>query len=243
MPHSEIRKAAVLLASLPKAEAAQLMAQLSPKQVALVSTEIAAIGTLSSDEQESAIRQFAEATPGSLRPGPGGLGRGPIEKTWGEDASGTSELVRQRIEAIPFDFLRKVDSQNLLPFILDEHPQTIALILSHLQPAQAADILSSLPSDRQPAVIRRIAGMGRINREIIHEVETGLERRLSSLMSQQSESAGGVERVADILGATDSATERSLLESLAREDPELVEELRRSTIVFDDISRLPSKAV
>ncbi|MEX0711359.1 MAG: hypothetical protein WD278_03365 [Pirellulales bacterium] len=224
MPHSEIRKAAVLLASLPKEEAAKLMAKLSPKQVELVSSETAAIGTLSSDEQESAIQEFAEAAPRSL-------GKGP------------DILVQQQIEAIPFDFLRQVDSRNLLPFILDEHPQTIALILSHLQPAQAAEILSSLPSDRQPAVVRRIAGMGRINREIIHEVETGLERRLSSVMSQQFDSAGGVERVADILNATDSATERRLLENLAREDPELVEELRRSTIVFDDISKLPSKAV
>ncbi|MEX2559801.1 MAG: hypothetical protein WD403_07790 [Pirellulales bacterium] len=224
MPHSELRKAAVLLASLPKEESAQLMAKLSPKQVELVSIETAAIGTLSSDEQESAIKEFAEAAPRSL-------------------GNGSAGLVQQQIEPIPFDFLREVDSQNLLPFILDEHPQTIALILSHLQPAQAADILSSLPSDRQPAVIRRIAGMGRINREIIHEVETGLERRLSSMMSQQFDTAGGVERVADILNATDSATERRLLENLAREDPDLVEELRRSTIVFDDISKLPSKAV
>jgi flagellar motor switch protein FliG len=199
----EIRKAAVLLASLPKEEAAKLMARLSPKQVELVSSETAAIGTLSSDEQESAIQEFAEAATSSL-------------------GKGSDILVQQQIEAIPFDFLREVDSQNLLPFILDEHPQTIALILSHLQPAQAADILSGLPSDRQPAVIRRIAGMGRINREIIREVETGLERRLSSVISQQFDSVGGVERVAEILNATDSATERSLLENLAYEDPELV---------------------
>ncbi len=97
---------------------------------------------------------------------------------------------------MPFGFLQKVDSQNLLTFIIDEHPQTIALIISHLPASQAADIISGLPSDRQLAVVRRIATMGQTSPEIIHEVEKGLEHRMSSVMSQQFENAGGVESVA-----------------------------------------------
>src|SRR6185312_10744126 len=121
--------------------------------------------------------------------------------------------------------------------------QTIALIISHLQPSQAASIISGLPSDRQLAVVRRIATMGQTNPEVIHEVEKGLEHRMSSVMSQQFENAGGVESVAEILNVTDRATERSLLENLAQEDPDLVEEIRRLMFVFEDIVKFSSKDV
>ena len=149
--------------------------------------------------------------------------------------------VRQSIEAIPFGFLKKVDSQNLLTFIVDEHPQTIALILSHLRPQQAADVVAGLPADRQLAVIRRVANMGQTSPDIINEVERGLEHRMSSVMSQQFQNAGGVDNVAEILNVTDRATERSLLENLAQEDPNLVEEIRRLMFVFEDISKLSDK--
>ena len=129
------------------------------------------------------------------------------------------------------------------PFIMDEHPQTIALILTHLQPAKAADIIAGLPSDRQLAVVRRIATMGQTNPEVIHEVEKGLEHRMAAVMSQQFENAGGVGSVAEILNVTDRATERSLLENLAQEDPELVEEIRRLMFVFDDIIKFSAKDV
>ncbi len=153
------------------------------------------------------------------------------------------ENVRQQIEAVPFGFLQKVDSQHLLTFIMDEHPQTIALILSHLPPARAAEIIGGLPSDRQLAVIRRVAHMGQTNPEIIHEVEKGLEHRMASVMSQQFETAGGVQNVAEILNVTDRATERGLLENLAQEDPDLVEEIRRLMFVFEDICKFSSKDI
>ncbi len=166
-----------------------------------------------------------------------------IEKALGKNASGTIDTVRQSIEAVPFGFLQNVDTQNLLTFIIDEHPQTIALILSHLPPAHGAEIIAGLPSDRQLAVIRRVATMGQTNPEIIQEVERGLESRMSSVMSQQFEKAGGVPTVAEILNVTDRATERSLLENLAQEDPDLVEEIRRLMFVFEDINKFSNKDV
>ena len=144
---------------------------------------------------------------------------------------------------MPFSFLQSVDSQNLMTFIIDEHPQTIALILSHLPPSYGAEIIAGLPSDRQLAVIRRIAIMGQTNPEIIQEVERGLESRMSSVMSQQFEKAGGVSTVAEILNVTDRATERGLLENLAQEDPDLVEEIRRLMFVFEDINKFSGKDV
>lgn len=242
---SSLRKAAILLMSLPEEEAAQLLGKLDHKQVEMVSIEIAKMGLVGGDEQETAIHEFAKCNPQSLGGESGGLdvARKLVEKALGKNAHQTIDTVRQQIEALPFGFLQKVDSQNLLTFLIDEHPQTIALILSHLPPQQAADIISGLPSDRQLSVVRRVATMGQTNPEIIHEVEKGLERRMASVMSQQFENAGGVASVAEILNVTDRTTERNLLENLAQEDPALVEEIRRLMFVFEDISRFSDKDV
>lgn len=245
MPTPLIRKAAILLMSLPEDDAGKVMSRLTAKQVEAVSVEIAKLGLISTEEQDNAIKEFADASPSSIGAGTGGLdlAKSLVERALGKNAMPTIESVRQQIEAMPFGFLQKVDSQNLLTFIMDEHPQTIALIISHLQASQAADIISGLPSDRQLAVVRRIATMGQTNPEIIHEVEKGLEHRMSSVMSQQFENAGGVESVAEILNVTDRATERGLLENLAQEDPDLVEEIRRLMFVFEDIVKFSNKDV
>ena len=144
---------------------------------------------------------------------------------------------------MPFGFLRNVDSQNLLTYIIDEHPQTIALIMSHLPPSFGAEILAGLPEARRLSVVRRIATMGQTNPEIIREVEKGLERRMSSVMSQSFENAGGVEAVAEMLNVSDRATERALLDNLAEEDPELVDEIRRLMFVFEDIGKFTDKDI
>ncbi len=166
-----------------------------------------------------------------------------VERALGKGANITLDNVRQSIEALPFGFLQKVDSQNLLTFIIDEHPQTIALILSHVPPSQAADILSGLPAEQQLPVIRRVATMGQTSPEIIREVEKGLENRMSSLMNQQFENAGGVSTVAEILNVVDRATERTLLENLAQEDAALVDEIRRLMFVFEDIAKLSDRDI
>ena len=245
MATTDIRRAAILLTSLPEDQAVQLLARLEPKQVEAVSIEIAKLGGIAPDEQEQAILDFAHANPNALSGGRGGLevAKSLVERALGKAAGATLETVRQSIEALPFGFLQKDDSQNLLTFIVDEHPQTIALILSHVPPSQAADILSGLPGPRQLSVVRRIATMGQTSPEIIHEVERGLENRMASVMSQQFEKAGGVENVAEILNVIDRATERSLLENLAQEDPDLVEEIRRLMFVFEDITKFSDRDI
>jgi len=242
---SDIRKAAILLMSLPEEQAAQLMSKLAPKQVEQVSIEIAKLGRLGAEEQEGVIHEFADSNPSSLGLAGGGidLAKSLVEKALGNRAGQTLDVVRQSIEALPFGFLKKVDPQNLMTFIIDEHPQTIALVLSHLPPAYGAEIIKGLPAERQLAVIRRIAHMGQTNPEVIQEVERGLETRMSSLMNQSFEKAGGVNSVAEILNVSDRATERVLLESLSQEDPELVEEIRRLMFVFDDLCKLSDKDI
>ena len=240
-----LRKAAVLLMSLPQEEAAQLLTKLAPKEVEAVSIEIAKLANVSGEEQENVINEFAAVNPSAVAGSAGGLdlARALVEKAMGKNAVSTLDNVRQSIEAVPFGFLKNVDSQNLLTFIIDEHPQTIALILCHLSPTQAADIIAGLPSDRQLSVVRRIATMGQTNPEIINEVERGLENRIAGVMSQSFENAGGVESVAEVLNVIDRATERSLLENLAQENPDLVEEIRRLMFVFEDINKFSNKDI
>jgi len=131
----------------------------------------------------------------------------------------------------------------LLTFITDEHPQTIALIVTHLNPVQGAGIINGLPPERQLAVIRRIATMQQTNPEIIKEVEKGLEGRMSSLMNQKLERAGGVDSVAEIMNVIDRGTGRTIMENLAQDDPELVEDIRRLMFVFEDINKLADQDI
>lgn len=239
----EVRKAAILLTCLPEEQAAQILAKLSPKQVEAVTIQIAKLGRLSSDEMESVVREFAESNPHSLGGEQGGVevAKSLVEKAFGDKAGGTLENLKHSIEALPFHFLKKVDPQNLLTYVIDEHPQTIALILSHLPPAYGAEIVKGLPADRQLAVIRRIANMGQTSPEVIQEVERGLEHRMSNLMSQSFQKAGGVNSVAEILNVTDRTTGRTLMENLAQEDPALVEEIRRLMFIFEDLCKLSDK--
>jgi flagellar motor switch protein FliG len=241
---SDLHNAAVLLMSLPEEEASQLLAKLDAKQVEQVSIEIARTRAVTSEEQERVVKDFTDASPSfGLRGGGLELAKTLIQKALGPNAAAALVNIRQSIEATPFGFLRHVDSQNLLTYIIDEHPQTIALIMSHLPPNYGAEILAGLPEQRRLAVVRRIATMGRTNPEIIREVEKGLERRMSSVMTQSFEHAGGVEAVAEMLNVSDRATERALMDSLAQEDAALVEEIRRLMFVFEDIARFTDKDI
>lgn len=241
---SDIRSAAILLMSLPEDSAGELMAKLDPKEVEQVSIEIARTRSVSGEEQEHVMREFTEASP-SLSGRGGGLelAKALIQKALGANAAPVLASIRQSIESVPFGFLRHVDTQNLLTYIIDEHPQTIALIISHLSPNLGAEILSGLPEAKRIAVVKRVATMGRTNPEVIREVERGLERRMSSVMSQSFENAGGVKAVAEMLNVSDRTTERTLLESLGEDDPELVDEIRRLMFVFEDILRFTDKDI
>jgi len=166
-----------------------------------------------------------------------------VQKALGSKAAGTLDNIRQSIEEVPFAFLRNVDSQNILTYVADEHPQTIALILSHLPASASAAILAGLPPERQLSVVQRVAHMGQTSPDMIKEVEAGLERRMSSVMSQSFENAGGVDAVAEILNVSDRATERSILENLTHEDPDLVDDIRRLMFVFEDINKFSNKDI
>lgn len=241
---SDVHGAAILLMSLPQEDASMLLSKLDSKQVEQVSIEIARLRNVSAEEEETVIKTFAETTP-NTGGGGGGLevAKSLLQKALGSGANAALDTVRQSIEAMPFAFLRHVDRQNILTYLIDEHPQTIALVMSHLPPSFGAEILTGLPEEKRLTVVRRIAKMGQTNPDIIREVEKALESRMSNVMSQSFENAGGVEAVAEMLNVADRATERALLDRLAEENPDLVDEIRRLMFVFEDIAKFADKDI
>jgi flagellar motor switch protein FliG len=143
----------------------------------------------------------------------------------------------------PFDFARKAEPSQILNFIQSEHPQTIALILSYLDPAQAGQILSELPHEDQADIARRIALMDSTSPEIINEVEQLLERKLSTTVTQDYTQTGGIEAVVDVLNGVDRSTEKTILEALEIQDPELAEEIKKRMFVFEDIVTLDNRSI
>jgi flagellar motor switch protein FliG len=143
----------------------------------------------------------------------------------------------------PFDFIRRTDPAHLLNFIQQEHPQTIALILAYLEPQKASIILGALPHDIQSDVAKRIATMDRTSPEVLREVERVLEKKLSTLSSEDYTAAGGVENIVEILNLVDRSTEKGIIESLEEEDPELAEEIKKRMFVFEDIVLLDDRAI
>ena len=147
------------------------------------------------------------------------------------------------LQVKPFEFVRKTDASQLLNFIQDEHPQTIALILSYLPAGQAAQIISALPPDRQADVAMRIATMDRTSPDVIKEVERVLETKLASLVNQEYNVIGGVDAVVEILNTVDRGTEKHIMESMEIEEPELADEIRKKMFVFEDILLLDDRAI
>ncbi|MER2237427.1 MAG: flagellar motor switch protein FliG, partial [Psychrobacillus sp.] len=147
------------------------------------------------------------------------------------------------LQVRPFDFARRAEPTQLFNFIQNEHPQTIALILSYLEPQQAGIILSSLPQEVQADIARRIATMDSTSPEVISEIESVLERKLSSTVTQDFTETGGVDAVVEVLNGVDRTTEKTILDALEIQDPELAEEIKKRMFVFEDIVTLDNRSI
>ena len=240
-----LRKAAILLLSLKQDEAAQILKRLPANAIEEVSREIAALGEIAPANRRDVFGEFYNLALGNTWASEGGLeyAKALLIKTLGDDAKAIIKQVSQSVQTTPFSFLQKAESENLLTFIQDEHPQTIALILAHLPPQTASEIMVGLPAAKQVEVVKRIANMEQTNPEVIKEVERGLEHRLSDIVSQTFEKAGGVDTVAEILNLADRSSEKNIMEGLEAEDPDLVEQIRRLMFVFEDILLVNDKGI
>jgi flagellar motor switch protein FliG len=243
---SGVRKSAILLLSLSEEQASEILKRLPPEAVEEVSREIAGIREIPNETRQEIFGEFYNLALANSYLSEGGLdyAKALIRKSLSAaDADRIIKQVTQQVQTTPFSFLQKAESENLLTFIQDEHPQTIALILAHLAPQKASEILVGLPSQKQIEVVKRVANMEQTNPEVIKEVERGLEHRLSDIVSQTFEKAGGVDTVAEILNLADRSTEKGIMEGLEAEDPDLVEQIRRLMFVFEDILLVNDKGI
>lgn len=241
-----VRKAAVLLVSLDQDKAAEILKRLPPDAIEEVGREIASLSEVTNSHRKEIFNEFYNLALANSYVGEGGLeyAKALLTKSLSEeDAKRVIHQVTQQVQTTPFSFLQKAESENLLTFIQDEHPQTIALILAHLPAQKASEILVGLPSQKQIEVVKRVANMEQTNPEVIKEVERGLEHRLSDIVSQTFEKAGGVDTVAEILNLADRSTEKGIMEGLEAEDPDLVEQIRRLMFVFEDILLVNDKGI
>jgi len=241
-----VRKSAILLLTLPQDQAAAVMQRLTKEQIEEVSREIASMGNINGENRNVVFKEFYNMVLANNYVAEGGLeyAKSLLKKSMPEgEADKMIKQVTQQVATTPFAFLQKAESENLLTFIQDEHPQTIALILAHLNPTKASEILVGLPNAKQVEVVKRIANMEQTNPEVIKEVERGLEHRLSDIVSQTFEKAGGVDTVAEMLNLADRTTEKGIMEGLEAEDPDLVESIRRLMFVFEDILMVNDKGI
>jgi len=243
---SGLRKAAILLLSVDRDCAAELLKRLDREQVEDVTREIADLRDVDPKVRDQVVQEFYNLALARSYVKEGGLGyaKALLERSLPKDeAQRIIEQIEHQVSKQPFSFLQKAETENLLTFIQDEHPQTIALILAHLPPHKASEILVGLPAAKQIEVVTRIANMEQTNPEVIKEVEKGLEYRLSGIVSQKFQKVGGVEAVAEMLNLADRATEKAILEALEAEDPDLVEQIRRLMFVFEDILLVDDRGI
>lgn len=241
-----VRKSAILLLSLPQEEAASILKRLSAEALDEVMREIASTGDVPIDVRKAVLSEYYQLALANNYISEGGLdyAKSLLNLALPPDqAAKAIKQVTQQVATTPFAFLQKAESENLLTFIQDEHPQTIALILAHLPAQKASEILVGLPNQKQVEVVKRVANMEQTNPEVIKEVERGLEHRLSDIVSQTFEKAGGVDTVAEILNLADRSTEKGIMEGLEAEDPDLVESIRRLMFVFEDILLVNDKGI
>ena len=243
---SGLQKAAVLLIAMGPEKSALLFKHLKEEEIEELTLEIANTRSVTTQAKEEVIDEFYQICLAQQYIAEGGISYAKelLEKSFGNDrAMDVISKLTASLQVKPFEFVRKTDATQLFNFIQDEHPQTIALILSYLPPSQSALIVSALPPDRQADVAKRIAVMDRTSPDVIKEVEKVLESKLASLVNQDYTIIGGVDAVVEILNTVDRGTEKHIMETLEIEEPELADEIRKKMFVFEDILLLDDRAI
>lgn len=244
---SGTQKAAILLLQLGMERSALVLRSLRETEVAEIMAEVARLRSVDEDMVEQVVTEFngIAESHGYVRSGGIELARTLLEESLGEvKANEILERLSNQMIEIPFEFLRKADSRQVLSFLQDEHPGTIALVLAYMPPGGAAMVMSGLSEALQKEVALRLATMERTSPEVIEDIEKVLERKLSSVLAPtELTAAGGVQSLVDIINQADRATERLILEGLEQDDEELADEVRQRMFVFEDIGDLDDRSV
>jgi len=240
------QKAAILLITLGPEVSAQIFKHLRDEEIEQLTLEIANVRKVDAAEKESVMSEFHQICLAQEYISQGGISYAKeiLEKALGsQKAVDIINRLTATLQVRPFDFARKAEASQIFNFIQNENAQTIALVLSYLQTEQASTILSSLPQEKQAEVARRVALMDSTSPEVINQVERVLEQKLSSTVTQDYTSAGGIESVVKILNGVDRGTERTILDSLEIQDPELAEEIKKRMFVFEDIVNIDNRSI
>ncbi len=239
-------KVAILLIALGKELSAQIFKHLTQDEIEQITMDIANIRHVSKEMKDEVLAEFHQVCQVQNYISEGGIeyAREVLDKAIGSQRA--LEIINKltsTLQVRPFDFVRRADPNQILNFLQNEHPQTIALVFSYLEPRQVAQILAALPLEQQLEVVARIAKMGRTSPEYIKEIERILERKLSTMMISDYTTVGGVDSIVDILNAVDRGTEKHILENLEVYNGELAEEIKRKMFVFEDIVKLNKMAI
>lgn len=240
------KKAAILLIALGKEKASEIYKHLNEDEIEQLTLEIANLSKIDAETKNQVMEEFYELCLAQNYISEGGIeyAREILERAMGsQKALEIINKLTSSLQVRPFDFIRKAEPAQILNFIQNEHPQTIALVLAYLRPQQAAAIISSLPQEKQVEVATRIALMDRTSPDVIKEVERVLEKKLSSMLTADFTNAGGIQALVDILLSVDRGTEKYIMENLELKDRELAEEIRKRMFVFEDIVTLDNRSI
>ncbi len=240
------KKAAVLLVTLGPEKAAGILKHMSDEEIEKLTLELAKIDKVPDVEKRVVLGEFSNTFRAREYISTGGVdyARDILEKALGpEKALAILEKLTTTLQVKPFDFLKKTDASQLVNVLQNEHPQTISLILCYLQPTLASLVVSALPDDLKPEVVKRIAMLDKANPEVIREVERVMERKVSTFVTQDFAQVGGLDTVVEMMNSLDRTTEKDILDKLSETDPELAEEIRRHMFVFEDIIKLDDRSV
>lgn len=240
------QKAAILMVTLGPEIAANVYQHLKEEEIEQLTLEIANLKKVSSEEKALILEEFYQMLIAQNYITEGGIdyAKEVLEKALGtQKALEIINRLTSSLQVRPFDFIRKADPVQLMNFLQNENSQTIALIMTYLNPDQSAALLSSLPSEKQVEIARRVATMDRTSPDIILEIEKVLERQLASVVTEDYTNIGGIQAVVNILNNVDRGTEKNIIEALEIDSPDLAEEIRRRMFVFEDILTLDNRSV
>ncbi len=241
------QKAAALLITLGQEAASQILKHCADDEIELLTMEIAGMGSVPGKVKEEIVRECYHMSFVSEGTAAGGMdyAREVLSRALGnQKAQEFIERVQRRSQGAPFDFLNEADPAQLANSLKNEHPQTIALILSHLKAARAASVIINLDEQLQGEVATRIAVMDRVSPDVIKGVEAGVRDKLSALLTQQDYAfSGGVTSLVSILHQVDRATEKAILDALDESQPQVAEEVRQKMFVFENIVALDDRTI
>lgn len=241
-----LQKAAILMIALGAEKSAQVVKHLGEVEIEQLTLEMANNRKISPGKLDTVVEEFHQMCLANEYIAQGGIeyAREVLERALGEKRA--FEIISRlaiSMKMRPFELVRRTDPKQLFSFIQGEHPQTIALIMTHLPVDKAATMLASLAPDRQVEVVKRVATMGRTSPEVLMEIEKVLERKIISLAPTDYTTSGGIQNIVDVLNQADPSTVKVVMDVLDNEDPELAEQIRQQMFVFKDIVLLDDRSI